>query len=108
MRDPRKSRRVPLSMPVLLCTDPSGRQVKGNAVVTDLSPKGLGFETEAQLKSGDLLFLKLFVPVAFACQVRNVKATAETYRCGASIEKIGMLDSVKLRDFVAKEKKKGK
>lgn len=103
MKDPRRLKRVPINIPVLLCTDPQGHAVKGNAVVVDLSAAGLGFETEAQLKSGDLLFLKLFLPVSLACQVKNVACAGEGYRCGASIEKIGMLDGLKLKDFVKKE-----
>lgn len=100
MKEPRKGQRVPIHIPVLLCSDPQGSHIKGDAVVVDLSSRGLGFETEAQLKKGDLLFLKLFLPVSFACQVRHVKGTKDNYRCGAKIERIGFLDKLKLKDFV--------
>lgn len=77
--------------------------MKGDAVISNLSSKGLGFETGAELKSGDLLFLKFTLPVSVACQVRYVKGKGEEYRCGATIERIGFLDRMKLRDFVKKE-----
>ncbi|MBI2071285.1 MAG: PilZ domain-containing protein [Elusimicrobia bacterium] len=101
MKESRRQKRVPLHIPVLLCTDPQGSRVKGNAVVVDLSAKGLGFETDAELKRGDLLFLKLFLPITFACHVRNINSkTGDNYRCGAKIERIGLLDRLKLRDFI--------
>ncbi|MEK7286963.1 MAG: PilZ domain-containing protein [Elusimicrobiota bacterium] len=102
-KDSRKKSRVPIHIPVLLCTDPQGRRVKGNAVVMDLSSEGLGFETEAELRRGDLLFLKLFLPVSFACNVSNIKAAGENFRCGAKIQRIGFLDKLKLRDFLKKQ-----
>ena len=100
MKDPRKGARTPTRIPVTLCGDPRGSSVKGEALVVDLSSQGLGFETEAELKKGDLLFLKVFLPISFACQVRHVKSVKAGYRCGAKIERIGFLDKLKLKDFV--------
>ena|GEM_PF-1857366 len=100
MKDPRKGTRAAIRIPVLLCGDPQGSKVKGDAVVVDLSSRGLGFETDVELKKGDLLFLKVFLPISFACQVRNIKSSSAGYRCGAKIERIGFLDKLKLKDFV--------
>lgn len=102
-KESRKQNRVPIHIPVLLCTDPQGQRVKGNAVVVNLSGDGLGFETEAELRRGDLLFLKLFLPISFACNVNNIKAVGENFRCGAKIQRIGFLDKLKLRDFLKKQ-----
>ncbi|MBI4064087.1 MAG: PilZ domain-containing protein [Elusimicrobia bacterium] len=107
MRDPRKQSRVALEQPVILCTDWQGHHPKAGANVLDLSKNGLGFETEAELKRGDLLFLKLNLPITVACQVRSVKARGEGYRCGARIEKIGLLDKLKLNRFLKAQQKTG-
>lgn len=101
--EPRKKSRVGVRIPVLLCADPNGRTVKGNALVTNLSSRGLAFDTDAELKSGDLLFLKVALPISVACQVRYVKGKEGGYLCGATIEKIGLLDNMKLKTFVKTE-----
>ncbi|MBI4368753.1 MAG: PilZ domain-containing protein [Elusimicrobia bacterium] len=108
MKDPRKRSRIPIRIPVHLCTDPQGHHVKGDAVVVDLNAEGLGFETEAELKRGDLLFLKVALPISLACRVSYVKPRGPNYRCGASIQRIGFLDKLKLSDFVNNQIKKSK
>jgi hypothetical protein len=69
-------------------------------VVTDLSRRGLGFETEAQVKDGELLFLKISLPVAIACRVRHTRGRGGANRCGGSIVRIGYLDRMKLESFI--------
>lgn len=107
-KEPRKADRIQVRIPVLLCSDPQGSSVKGDAVVSNLSSRGVGFDTSSELKSGDLLFLKLTLPVSVACQVRYVKGKGADYRVGATIERIGFLDKMKLKDFLKKEIIKGK
>jgi len=58
-KDLRRANRAPIRIPVIVSTDPQGTQIRGHGVVTDLSRRGLGFETEAPVKDGELLFLKI-------------------------------------------------
>ena len=106
--EPRGEGRAPVRIPVSLCTDPQGVRAKGDAVITNMSRKGLGLDTQAELKSGDLLYLKVAVPVSLLAQVRYVKNKNGQYCCGATIEKIGFLDNLKLKRFVKAEIEKTK
>ena len=100
MKDPRGHPRSSFSQAVLLWTNPKKSRLKGQATLVDMSYRGLGFETKAELRRGELVFLKIYLPVSLACEVRHIVAKGDAYRCGARVAKMRWLDKVSLKRFL--------